>query len=220
MNPFKKDLLLVSVIGGAVGLLIQPLLLNIRALEYLSAYLPLGVNALRVSAFLVFLVLAPAALALAGWIGKRWAAIYQFAKFAAVGTLNSFIDLGLFNLLAFLLGSPLGGSAKFVIMKSVTFLTATTNSYAWNRLWTFGSTAKAGGSEAAKFYLITAVNWLVNVGVATAVSAVNPSGAVWVNVVSPICGIFAGMLGNFLGYKFIVFKQGNGQLPPVLQDQI
>ncbi len=214
MNPFKKDLLLAAVIGGAVGLLVQPILLNVRSLEYVSTYVPLGVNALRALVFAVFLALAPAALALAKYVSRFLPLIYQVAKFAAVGTLNSFIDLGLFNLLGFLFGLPAGGSAKFVVMKSITFLVGTTNSYFWNRLWTFGSKAKLGGSEAAKFYAITIGNWLVNVGVATAVSTVYPANPVWVNLVSPISGIFAGMLGNFLGYKFIVFKQEDGRTTP------
>ncbi len=210
----KKDVWLGVIIGGAVGLLVQPVLFNTRGLEYASAYVPLGLNALRAAVFVFFLALAPAALAAAKYISRWVPVIYQIAKFAAVGTLNSFIDLGLFNLLGLFSGIPAGGSVKFVIFKSATFFTATTNSYFWNRLWTFGSTAKPGGSEAAKFYMITAVNWLLNVGVATGVSAIYPGNSVWVNAVSPICGILAGMIGNFLGYKFIVFKGEGGSSAP------
>lgn len=196
---------MVALIGLLVGVLIQPILSSTKILVLAESYVPLSQMLLRVLICLFFLILAPVALWVANKLAKFVAVVYQVAKFAAVGTLNSFIDLGLFNLLGLLFGQPLGGTFAFGAMKTVSFLAATTNSYFWNKLWTFGDASKNDTGKVVKFYIITGLNWLINVGVATLVSALRPENVIWVNVVSPVCGIFAGMVGNFLGYKIFVF---------------
>jgi len=201
----KKDLYLVSLVGLLVGLLIQPILSSTKVLALVTSYVPLSNVSLRVLICLFFLVLAPLALWLASRLTRFFSFIYQVAKFAAVGTLNSFIDLGFFSLLGLLMGQPLGGTFAFGAMKTASFLAATTNSYFWNKLWTFGDVSKNDTSKVVKFYVITGLNFLVNVGVATAISSMRPEGLIWVNVISPVCGIFAGMAGNFFGYKLLVF---------------
>lgn len=74
-----------------------------------------------------------------------------------------------------------------------------------------------GGRTLAKFYAITAFNALLNVGVATTVKALGPFGLppeLWVNVIAPVTGIFASFMGNFLGYKFLVFKKKEETIAP------
>ena len=209
----KKDLWLVAIIGGAVGVLIQPLLLNIRALDYLSAYLPLGVNILRVLVFVLFLVLAPVALGVAAWLGKRWASLYQFAKFAAVGSLNSFLDLGILNLEALLIRrDPQSlSTGMFFVFKSVSFLFATTNSYLWNKFWTFGDRSRSHSQTVAVFFGITAVTYFLNTGVATFLKAQGPlfgiEGNLWAGFIAPVCGILVALFANFFSYKYLVFRQ-------------
>ena len=197
----RKDLSLAAIIGLAVGLLVQPIIANV---------IPALTLPLRAAVFLGFVVLAPVALALAAWLSKFLPVLYQFAKFAAVGSLNSFLDLGLFNLETFLYGSVPGGSL-YPIFKSISFLIATSNSFLWNKFWTFGSSTKANSTEVLKFYGITLIGWMVNVGVATfvknaAVSA-GLSVSLWGNVAAPVVGIFAALFWNFFGYKFVVFKK-------------
>lgn len=209
----KKDLYVVAVVGLLVGLLIQPILSSTKVLVLATSYVPLSEISLRVLICLFFLGLAPLALWLANKLAKSLAFIYQVAKFAAVGTLNSFIDLGFFSLLGLLMGQPLGGTFAFGAMKTASFLAATTNSYFWNKLWTFGDASKNDASKVIKFYVITGLNFLVNVGVATFVSSLRPEGLIWVNVVSPVCGIFAGMAGNFFGYKLLVFGKSASNGP-------
>ena len=136
----------------------------------------------------------------------------QFAKFGAVGTLNSFIDLGVLNVLNLVSGIPADklSNLMFGTFKTISFLLATTNSYLWNKNWTFGDQGRSQAATVFKFYAITALNWVLNVGVATGVKALGPvfgTAELWVNVVAPLAGIFAGLLGNFLGYKYLVFKK-------------
>src|SRR3989344_2151714 len=96
----KKDLFLSLTIGAAVGLLCQPIISNFSAgIESLSA-IPL--LELRIIAFFVFLLGAPSALFVFYLLSRFIPVLYQFAKFASVGVLNSFVDLGVFNLETFL----------------------------------------------------------------------------------------------------------------------
>src|SRR3989338_1084351 len=188
----KKDLLLVALIGGLVGLLIQPVLVNVQAGGTLGGFFGLTDDLLRLAVFLFFLVFAPLALAVAHLIRPYVPVLYQFAKFGAVGTLNSFIDLGVLNVLNLVSGIPADklSNLMFGTFKTISFLLATTNSYLWNKNWTFGDQSR---SQAG-----------------TVVKALGPAfgtAELWVNVVAPLAGIFAGLLGNFLGYKYLVFKK-------------
>ncbi len=201
----KKDLFWVAVIGGLVGLLAQPIILNnIVGRPWAAAVSPL---LLRFGVFIFFLVLAPVALSIAGFIGKKIPALYQFAKFAAVGALNTFVDIGVFNLEAILLGAA-PSQMLFFVMKSFSFLMGTTNSYVWNKFWTFQSKTETHASEAVKFYTIAIGGYFLNVGTATLVyglGGANPS-VLWATVISPLAGVAIALFWDFFGYKLFVFK--------------
>jgi len=200
----KKDLLLVTIIGGAVGILVQPMIQNLVTSPTFF---------IRVGAFLVFLILAPLALAVAYFLSKILPVLYQFAKFGAVGALNSFIDFGILNLLIFLFS--IGSGLWFSIFKAISFLCATTNSYFWNKYWTFESSNKPKVSEAAKFYTIAIIGGFLNVSIASFIfSGINRPEYIPVNLwanVAALGGILSAFIWNFLGYKFVVFKKEEGQ---------
>jgi putative flippase GtrA len=202
----RKDIASILIIGAAIGLLVQPILAN-----NLSGY-PLGFGA-RCGIFLFFAVFSLFALWVAHLISRVWRGIYEFAKFGAVGTLNSFIDIGIFNLETFLYGSSTIGLALFAVFKAASFLCATTNSFFWNKFWTFKSDDAANAKQVGSFYGIAVLGWVVNVGVATLAKALGPGNAspsfvhVWTNLVSPIAGILASFILNFVGYKYFVFKK-------------
>ena len=195
----RKDFLASLTIGAAVGLLIQPILAN--TLTHFSLTL-----VVRIGIFVFFALFAPFALWLCALIAKWWKAFYQFGQFAAVGTLNSFIDIGIFNLETFFYGS-LPGSALFAVFKAISFLFATTNSFFWNRNWTFGSTDKVNAGEVTGFYAIALIGWAANVAVATLVKSVGPETPLWVDIVAPLAGILVTFIWNFVGYKYFVFKK-------------
>jgi len=203
----KKDIALSFIIGGAVGILFQPIISNFSASMAVLASIPL--IQLRVISFFVFLFGAPAALFVFHLFSRFVPVLYQFAKFASVGVLNTTVDLGVFNLETFLYGS-LPGAFIFSVFKAISFLTATTNSFFWNKYWTFGANAKPGAGEIFKFYAIAIIGGFLNVGVATAVRTANfsfiPPNTL-VNLVAPISGILCVFLWNFIGYKYIVFKK-------------
>ncbi|MFH1246632.1 MAG: GtrA family protein [Candidatus Liptonbacteria bacterium] len=211
----KHDLKLVAIIGALVGVLSQPVLANfiIKLQILLPSLTPFSI---RIGFFVFFLVLAPVALLVAYIISKVVPVIYQFAKFAAVGTLNSFVDLGIFNLETLMLGH-IPGTAMFAAFKAISFLCSTTNSFFWNKYWTFGSHDKTNTGEVTKFYGIAIAGGFLNVAVATAVKAVSPASFpadIWTNLIAPLAGIFAVLLWNFTGYKFFVFKRASGTASP------
>lgn len=205
----KKDLEAALVIGVLVGILIQPVIDNIYRGSKALAFL-FGANGLNLPARLEILVIfsffAPFALYIAYLLGKILPVLYQFAKFAAVGTLNSFISAGVLNFLSLLTGITSG----FWIppFAAVAFLVATTNSFFWNKYWTFSSSGGPQAGETVKFYVIAATGWVLNVAtVSVVVNYLRPqniSPELWLNA-GALAGISASFLWNFLGYKYLVF---------------
>ena len=202
----SRDRNAIIIIGAGVGLLIQPILANNLPSVHLGIALRLGI-------FLFFVAFAFVALYVAKLISRWWGGgSYQFAKFAAVGTLNSFIDVGVFNLETFFYGTSFIGTGLFALFKGISFLFATTNSFLWNKYWTFSASKKTSAGELGGFYGIAILGWILNVGVATLVKALGPAGMgtdarVWVNIVAPLAGIAASFVWNFIGYKYFVFKK-------------
>jgi putative flippase GtrA len=196
----KKDLKAIFLIGAGVGLLIQPILANLITSVQLTLVIRAGI-------FVFFTLFAPFALWICAMIAKAWKAFYQFGQFAAVGTLNSFIDIGVLNLETYLYGGAGVSTALFAVFKAISFLCATTNSFVWNRNWTFGSTDKVNAGEVTGFYTVAIIGWAANVAVATFVKSIGPGTKLWVDIVSPIAGILVTFIWNFVGYKYFVFKK-------------
>lgn len=200
----RRDFIRILIIGAAVGLLIQPILANnlpARYAEYLTLVSRLGI----VVFFMVF-----AALAL--WIAKLLARVipglYQFAQFAAVGTLNSFIYGGILSVETILYGTTDVSNALFAVFISVSFLFSTFNSLLWNKYWTFASSEKMNAKQVGGFYGVAIVGWALSVGVATFVKSLGPADShVWVTIVAPLAGILSSFIWNFTGYKLWVFKK-------------
>jgi putative flippase GtrA len=98
-------------------------------------------------------------------------------------------------------------------LKGFSFLIATTNSFFWNKYWTFGARQPATSGEAVKFYGVAIAGWAVNVAVASLiVNAVGIPDSLtkeqWANV-GALAGVAASFLLNFVGYKFWVFKNSH-----------
>jgi putative flippase GtrA len=215
----KKDLRNAFIIGAMVGLLTQPIISNLlpeidAALSTFGIVLPS--MTLRILFFLGFLVLAPAALFVLFLLGKVKPVFYQFGKFAAVGTSNSAVDIGILNLAIFITGQSAG--VAYTVFAGMSAFCGTINSFFWNKFWTFGARDKAKEqllAEAIRFYIVTFIAWLVNTAASSfVVNAIPHQGIVgpaWANI-GKVIGILAGMMFNFLGYKFFVFKKASGEV--------
>ena len=131
--------------------------------------------------------------------------LWQIAKFILIGGFNTLIDLGVLNILIFATGITSG--LGFSLFKGTSFLVAVSNSYFWNKRWTFRSKKDVF----FQFFTVSAVGFVLNVGTASfVVNVITPqfelSEQLWANI-GAITGTLVVMTWNFLGYKFVVFKK-------------
>lgn len=196
----KSDLIIALIIGGIIGWFGLGILKNLELEIKIWYWILLPI-------FSSFFCLG--FLWIACFLGKKFLVIWQLSKFILVGVLNTFIDLGVLNLL--ILVSGIASGLPYSIFKGLSFIVAVTNSYFWNRFWTFEKSLGIKGKEYTHFLIISIIGFLINVGTAsTIVNLIGPqfglTSKIWANV-GAIGAALVGMSWNFLGYKFIVFKK-------------
>lgn len=193
-----------DVIAGAVA----GFLIAILAIAVL-ANLAVRLGVLRWALVILLPMFTVAGLAIASWLAKFWQPLWQIAKFLVTGALNTLVDFGVLNFLIYLTGITAG--IWFVFFKSISFIGAVTNSFFWNKWWTFEDRARLGvGRQYVKFITVSTVVFFVNVGVASlVVNVVGPQWGIdpkiWANI-GALAASIVSFAGNFLGYKFLVFK--------------
>ena len=203
----KRDLLMGSAVGflSACFLLLIAYSGNIGLLERIPY---------KEAALLVFPALAVLGIRVAAILGKRSIALFQGAKFLLVGALNTFVDLGVLNML--IAASGITSGIGFSVFKGFSFLLAVGNSYGWNKYWTFRG--KGGeqdfveqGKEFAQFLIVSVIGFFLNVGSASlVVNVIDPrfglSERAWPTV-GALTGTMVVMAWNFFGYKLFVFRK-------------
>ncbi len=141
-------------------------------------------------------------------IGKKYLIVYQLARHVLVGAFATIVDLKVFELLGFFFGllvSP-------IIFKAISFIFSTGIKYVGNKHWAFEKQDTLHiGHEATKFFVITLIGLLLDVGVFY--FCTNMLGAqfglalgLWAKV-SVIISAIVAAVWNFIGYKFLVFKK-------------
>jgi len=139
--------------------------------------------------------------------------VKQFSKFVAVGLLNTAIDFVLLNVMTIMTGVTQGFG--LVILNTVSFTAATTNSYFFNKRWTFRDTRRDQEEKKfLQFLAISLVGAVMNGGVIflvitfakPALASLPLTDQLWVNV-AKVFATGISLVWNFLGYKFIVFKR-------------
>ena len=86
--------------------------------------------------------------------------IQQFLCFCGVGTLNAVIDFGILNLLLSL--HPTLNTWKILSYNSLAVLLASTNSFFWNKYWTFKQRHPITVQEVMRFTVLTSSTVLMN----------------------------------------------------------
>lgn len=209
----KTDYAIAALVGFLVGTFAIPTLVN---------------SGFRNHIVLISLPLIAAILFVFGmWLGKflsRWLPFMaQFAKFAAVGFLNTAIDFGVLNLLSILTGVTAG-----LILGGVNvpgFALAVSNAYVWNKFWVFRGQGQAGGKDFLAFLAVSVGGLLLNSAIVVSIvpsdAALNAR-AVALGVepkivlqVAKAAATGAALFWNFIGYKFIVFKKKDTGATPL-----
>lgn len=199
----KKDYFLVSIIGFFIGLLILPILKNLKISLFKLTF---GSGFLMVVGFMVLAIFA---LWVVSLLSRRISILLQFAKFAAVGAMNTLLDLGILNALIF--SSDIATGYWYSVFKAISFVVASINSYLWNKYWTFGVSGGVNIKEFGQFFTITLIGFGINVGIASfVVNVISPMGNIspnlWANV-GALSATVISLAWNFIGYKFFVFKK-------------
>lgn len=205
----KTDILTAVIIAELDAWLFMAIFRNI-GLDFVPAKFTFLADLLLKFLPIILPVLAVAGIIVADLIGRKIFAVFQLYKFLLTGTLNTFIDLGVFNFLMWAFSISVG--LPLSIFKGISFSSAVVNSYFLNKFWTFKKKeTKIGPEEFSKFYLITGIGFLLNVGIFTfIVNFISPqfglSEKIWANV-GAITATICVCSWNFLCYKFIVFKK-------------
>lgn len=147
----------------------------------------------------------------------KYPSLEQFIKFALVGVMNTLVDLLILNTETLI--TQVKEGSGFAIQKGVSFLAAVTFSYFINKKWTFQDKSNQGEAKKfSQFFFVSLIGMVVNVSVATLVvtyiaplidsalglSFLTPQ--IWVNL-GALSGTAIGLIWNFIGYKFWVFKK-------------
>ncbi len=144
---------------------------------------------------------------------KRYPILPQFIKFCMIGFMNFFIDLGVLNLLMFASGRSAG--VHYTVFKAFSFLVAVTFSYFFNKYWAFRDKKRTHQArQFSQFLFVSIIGMIINVTTATAVvnivapriTFITLAGKVWGNL-GAVAGAAIGLIWNFIGYKFWVFKK-------------
>jgi putative flippase GtrA len=130
-------------------------------------------------------------------------------RFIIVGIINTFVDLGVLNLLIQLTHTGEKG-LHFMLIKTTSFMVAVMNSYYLNRRWTFADKGrqKSFMRAGSQFLVVSLIGAVVNVGTASYVATFVPplSGLekLWPSAAA-LVGTACSFVWNFIGYKYIVF---------------
>jgi putative flippase GtrA len=187
---------------------------------------------------IIFPLLCLVGLYVAALIAEKIAVIYQIAKFVLIGGFNTLVDWGILALEIFIFYQSFSINANdtliivlsfniayYSLFKAISFVLAATNSYFWNKFWTFKragvvqTTVVSAGREFAQFFLVTFVGFLINVFIASGIfSYISPIDGLNLNQWAIVAAVFAtvvSMVWNFLGYKFIVFTEKPAAAGPI-----
>jgi putative flippase GtrA len=189
--------------GFLIALLSIPVFINIGLYDYVSNDVWLTI------AWCVFVPLISAVgLEVALMLPLPRALTHQFFRYGIVGVFNTLFNLALFNTLLYIFGVAVGLLVPiFAGLSSVVVITV---AYFLNTYFVFDA-PQAHARGYTRFFLVTGgvalldtfiIAFLVNV--VRAPSGITPE--LWANI-ALIATIPVSVLGNFLGYKLLVFRR-------------
>jgi len=196
----RIDIILALVTGEITAWFFYYLLKDIAVLKIDNLSLILAVS---------FPVLALVGIWISFLIGKRFLWVFQLAKYLLIGVLATITDLGVLNFLMWTSGIMIG--LWYSVFKGISFIVATCAKYFGDKFWAFEKMGKEGiHKEFGQFFIVTLIGLGLNIGVASfVVNVMGPqfglNETLWANI-GGIAAAFGVTAWNFIGYKFIVFK--------------
>lgn len=128
---------------------------------------------------------------------RKWfPAIGAYIKFHVVGVINTLVDVAVFTLLIWA-----GSSA--IIAQCIAYSCGATNSFVWNKHWTFRSRRRFSVTQLLQFLTVNAVSLAVSLAV---ISVLQQHYAL---LISKIVATFLAMAVNFAGNRIWVFRDEN-----------
>ncbi|HPR91303.1 MAG TPA: GtrA family protein [Candidatus Paceibacterota bacterium] len=150
-------------------------------------------------------------------IGEKYAHLTATARFLIIGILNTLVDLGALSFFLFFNPAKTIGW-YYVLFKSLSFIFALANSYYFNSHFSFADAHKTAVAEQlSKFLLVSLVSFAINVNLASLINRFNflsLNKGLWGVVAALVASVF-GIIINFIGYRFWVFKKEKSSLTPV-----
>lgn len=208
----KSDFILALAIGEISAVMMLYITNNLSEENQIFAvFAPYAFYLLFIFPIFCALVVAGGAL-----FNKFLSSSHKFSKFLLVGGMNFLLDMTILNFLVFSTGIASGATQSG--FKGLSFLIAVMSSFALNKYWTFNKKESDNiKKEAVGFFAVSLVGLGINLGVDYFfVNAVSPFGSMptraWAQFSAMLASV-AGLLWNFVGYKFMVFdsKIDNGQ---------
>ncbi|MCR4322767.1 MAG: GtrA family protein [Candidatus Azambacteria bacterium] len=204
----RTDAIASVVLGLIMGVLIPFILSRIGKSVPMQNYLVIA-----------FPLASLIGLYIASLMSKVVPVLYQVGKFGIVGFTNFVVDTGVFHVIIALSGSAHSGYlvsvfsipiTTWTIFKILSFIGANAHSFFWNKFWTFEQKeVKTAKREYIGFLVISLGGLLINSGAFSVAFAFRPEGAseaLW-GTIGVAVGSVIGLLWNFVGYKFLVFKK-------------
>lgn len=206
----KSDFWKAFLAGEGIALLSLPIIKNLSAIDFLAGKeINLTLILIAWLLFLPFITVLGLYLVYHLSFFKKLT-VFQIGKYGIIGVLNTVLHAGIFNSL--ILVTDIAKGFLVIVYFIIAFIITVTNSFIWNKFWTFtaGDTSR-GKKEYVKFFTVTAIVSLVYaflmhvlINIIGAPTGINDK--VWANI-SLVLLIPLAFLGNFFGYRLIVFKK-------------
>jgi len=207
-NIPQKEAYFIAAMGLVITLLGFPILNNLDVPELFAAH---GIPFIPVA--IALLVVMPLSLVAAAYVLAMLpfsaGSAAQLSRYAVIGCFNVALNASIFNLL--ILVSGISSGPMVTVFAVITFVIVVTQSFFWSAFWTFRHVqAESRKKQYVRFFAVSSIVAAVNIGIIYVMTSVigapaGISGPLWANI-ALLCTIFTALIGNFLGYKFFVFR--------------
>jgi putative flippase GtrA len=146
--------------------------------------------------------------------------IWQFLRFCVVGSLNAIIDFAVLDLLLWIY--PTSDTTKILLFNSIAVLLAATNSFFWNKYWTFRNRQPISMAEIGRFVVVAGATAALNDALMLLLTLLFPrvmnSSLIGANLLK-LGAILGTTSVSFFGMRlWVFFQRRHAPLPSLIAD--